>query len=106
MLPKTSMKVALVIEQFDPRRGGAEQWTAQLAAQLLARRHEVHVVARRFGEQVRKMPIVAHCVPRTTTRPGFAEGPARRKIPSMWCHPERDVRSGPKASRSGSLGSP
>ncbi len=67
------MKVALVIEQFDPRCGGAEQWTAQFAARLLARRHEVHVVAKRFGEQVRTMPIVVHRLPRTTTRPGFAE---------------------------------
>ena len=67
------MKVALVIEQFDSRRGGAEQWTVQFAARLLARRHEVHVLAKRFGEQVRTMPIVAHRLPRTTTRPGFAE---------------------------------
>ncbi len=39
------MKIALVIDHLDPRRGGAEQWTFQHAERLLARGHEVHVVA-------------------------------------------------------------
>ena len=42
------MKVALVIPQLDPRRGGAEVWTAQWARWLLDQGHEVVVVARQL----------------------------------------------------------
>ena len=38
------MKIALIIEHFDPARGGAEQYTFWLAEQLTQRGHEVHVV--------------------------------------------------------------
>jgi UDP-glucose:(heptosyl)LPS alpha-1,3-glucosyltransferase len=41
------MKVALIIEKFSPA-GGAERQCALLARGLLARGHEVHVVARRI----------------------------------------------------------
>ena len=40
------MKVALVIEHFDARRGGAEQWTCQFASRLLHRGFQVHVVCK------------------------------------------------------------
>jgi UDP-glucose:(heptosyl)LPS alpha-1,3-glucosyltransferase len=39
------MKIALALEQFDPRRGGLETWTSQFADRLLAAGHEVHIVA-------------------------------------------------------------
>ena len=42
------MRIGLVLEQFDPRRGGLECWTARFAEQLIRRGHEVHVVARQF----------------------------------------------------------
>ena len=38
------MKIALIIEHFDPSRGGAENYTYWLAGQLVGRGHEVHVV--------------------------------------------------------------
>jgi UDP-glucose:(heptosyl)LPS alpha-1,3-glucosyltransferase len=38
------LRVALVIEQFDPRAGGAERSTAQIAAELLSRGHQVAVI--------------------------------------------------------------
>lgn len=38
------MKIGLVIERFDPERGGAEHWTYQHAMAMLDRGHEVHVV--------------------------------------------------------------
>jgi len=66
------MRIGLVIEQFDPMRGGVEQWTAQLAAELLRRGHEVHVVARRFGSQTRGLPIIAHTVIAGRSRTVFA----------------------------------
>jgi len=39
----------LVIESFDPRRGGAEHWTCQFARELARAKHEVHVIARTFA---------------------------------------------------------
>lgn len=47
-----AMRIALVLDQFDPARGGIEQWTAALAHALADRGHEVHVVARRFAAEV------------------------------------------------------
>ena len=67
-----SLKVGLVIEEFDPRRGGVEQWTAQFAAALVARGHEVHVVARGFGPSADAMPVVQHRLDEVRCRVGFA----------------------------------
>ena len=39
------MKVALVLDNFDPQAGGLEKWTVGLAGFLLDRGHDVHVVA-------------------------------------------------------------
>ena len=44
------MRIGLVIETFDPARGGAEHWTCQFAERLIALGHEVHVAARQFAE--------------------------------------------------------
>src|SRR5687768_12751497 len=44
------MKVALVILHADPRKGGAERYTIDIAAALVAREHEVTLVARSFHE--------------------------------------------------------
>ncbi len=66
------MRVGLVIEEFDPRRGGVEQWTAQFAAALIARGHEVHVVARGFGASADTIPIVRHRLDEVRCRVGFA----------------------------------
>lgn len=39
------MRIALVLDRFDPDRGGLEHWAAQWTTWLLARGHEVDVVA-------------------------------------------------------------
>jgi UDP-glucose:(heptosyl)LPS alpha-1,3-glucosyltransferase len=39
------VKIGLVLEKFDPQMGGLEHWTWQFAQQLLARGHEVHIIA-------------------------------------------------------------
>lgn len=39
------MRVALVLEHFDPRRGGTEKWTCRFIPALQARGIEVHVAA-------------------------------------------------------------
>ncbi|MBN2293146.1 MAG: glycosyltransferase family 4 protein [Pirellulales bacterium] len=66
------MRIGLVIEQFDPRRGGVEQWTAQFAAALIERGHKVYVIARGFGPQTETMPIVRHMLDEVRCRVGFA----------------------------------
>jgi UDP-glucose:(heptosyl)LPS alpha-1,3-glucosyltransferase len=38
------MKIAIIIEHFDPARGGAERFAVWLAEELVERGHEVHVV--------------------------------------------------------------
>ena len=50
------MRVGLVIQSFDPRRGGAEQWTWQFALLLASQGHEVHVLAGSFGPQTETAP--------------------------------------------------
>ena len=42
------MRIGLALDHFDPRRGGVEHWTYQLADRLLQLGHEVHVVAGGF----------------------------------------------------------
>ncbi len=56
------MRIALVIDHLDPRRGGAEQWTYQHAERLLARGHEVHVVAQAVNGPAARLDIVAHAL--------------------------------------------
>jgi len=46
------MKVALVIQNAEPSRGGAERYTVNLAGDLVARGHEVHLLAQRFARNV------------------------------------------------------
>jgi len=56
------MKIALVLECFDPQRGGLEQWTWQFARCLLELGHEVHVVACDFPTSDLGLPVVLHRV--------------------------------------------
>lgn len=46
------MKIGLVILNAEPTRGGAERYTQDLAAALVARGHEVHLLASRFARSV------------------------------------------------------
>jgi UDP-glucose:(heptosyl)LPS alpha-1,3-glucosyltransferase len=67
------VKIGLVIESFDPRRGGAEAWTFQHAINLIERGFEVHVVARDFTAEAAKLPIVVHRLEQIRTPLGRAE---------------------------------
>lgn len=66
------MRIGLVIENLTPRRGGAEQWTLQLATQLLAGGHEVHVAAQSFAPETLRLPLVAHRIAPTRCRTAAA----------------------------------
>ena len=40
------MRLALVIEKYDPQGGGAERSTRQIAMELVSRGHDVTVISR------------------------------------------------------------
>ncbi len=46
------MKVAIIVERFEPARGGVEQAAFALARELAARAFDVHVICRRSGDQL------------------------------------------------------
>ncbi len=54
------MRIGLVLEQFDPARGGREQWTWSFTQRLLELGHEVHVVARSCSVKALRLPIAYH----------------------------------------------
>ena len=71
------MRIGLVIERFDPRRGGAEGWTLQYAQRLLSRGCEVHVITQQIGGAAERLPIVPHCLGRIPSRLGPRQPPRR-----------------------------
>ncbi len=65
------MRVGLVLDHYDPRRGGVEQWTSQFCDYLLSRGDDVHVVTSGFADDL-SQPIVKHLVPRHRSRLAWA----------------------------------
>ena len=51
LLP-SAMRIGIVVDEFDPGRGGMEEWCRQFVAALAQRGHELHLVSQRFGEIV------------------------------------------------------
>ena len=70
------MRIGLVIEEFDPLRGGAEHWTYQHAIQLVRRGHEVHVVAGKAGAAAYRAPLQLHLWGELRSRLARAEAAA------------------------------
>lgn len=87
------MKIGLVIECFDPHRGGAEHWTCQFADWLLRQGHEVHVVARSFSPAGQRLPVIAHLVEKGQGRLAFAEA-AERTLRTLRLDVIHDMGSG------------
>jgi UDP-glucose:(heptosyl)LPS alpha-1,3-glucosyltransferase len=56
----SSPKIALVIDRFDGRRGGAALWTRGFAAWLAAHGCDVHILARHVGPAEALLPITFH----------------------------------------------
>ena len=75
-----AMKIGLVVERFDPFRGGLEQWTYRLIEKLADRGHEIHVVSREFSDKALAAPLIAHQVP-----PRSLAGGIRRPRPKRRC---------------------
>lgn len=55
------MRLALVVDHFDPRHGGREQWTVGFARYLLERGHSVDVVAQ--SQSNHELPALFHQLP-------------------------------------------
>lgn len=71
-----TMRIGLVLDRFDRRLGGVEQWTAQLADRLLARGHELHVVAKSVAEQELRPGLTPHVLPSRSSRIAQADAAA------------------------------
>lgn len=56
------MKIGLVLEHFDPQRGGLEHWTWQFAERLAELGHEVHIIACDFSAPATGRAPVLHPV--------------------------------------------
>jgi UDP-glucose:(heptosyl)LPS alpha-1,3-glucosyltransferase len=73
-----SPRIALVIDRFDGRRGGAATWTRGFAAWLAARDCDVHVLARSIGLTETRLPITFHEINVGRSPLAFATATARR----------------------------
>lgn len=84
------MRIGLVLDHFDPSRGGVEQWTDQFARQLLRLGHEVHVVATSFATVPDRSSIVQGVGgTRTGTRSVRTNWVVPHRIPSLASRIER-----------------
>ncbi|MBL9124849.1 MAG: glycosyltransferase family 4 protein [Planctomycetaceae bacterium] len=72
------MKIGIVIEELDPARGGAQQWTWQFVRWLAAAGHETHIVARRFADCVKDAGFTLH--PTVPTRTQLEFGAAAENV--------------------------
>lgn len=54
------MKIGLVLERFDPQKGGLEHWTCQFAHRLSQTGHEVHVIAFEFAKPAAGTRLIMH----------------------------------------------
>jgi UDP-glucose:(heptosyl)LPS alpha-1,3-glucosyltransferase len=71
------LKIAIVIEALDQRRGGAENWTWQYVQWLVACGHQVHVLAARFAPAAERLGIVRHLLPYAASRCALADAAAQ-----------------------------
>lgn len=72
------MRIAIVIESLDTRRGGAEAWTWQYVQWLQARGLDVHVLACGFGAEAERLGISRHVLPPRSSRCALAAAFAER----------------------------
>ena len=87
------MRIGLVLDRFEPSRGGRERWTFAFAERLAARGHEVHVVARRLGEAALRLPVSLHRVACERSPLAFAEA-ARRALEPLALDIVHDMGTG------------
>jgi UDP-glucose:(heptosyl)LPS alpha-1,3-glucosyltransferase len=67
------VRIGLVIDDLDPRRGGMSQWCCQFVAEVANRDHELHLISQGFGNVALLPQVHCHKMPRTRSRVEFAE---------------------------------
>ncbi len=71
------MRVGIVIDDLDRRRGGLSEWCWQFVAAAAKRGYELHVVAQGFGTEPLPARVSRHKIDRTKSRLAFAENAER-----------------------------
>lgn len=87
------MRVAVVLEHLDPRRGGLEQWTWQFARTMADRGHEIHLLARSFAPPADNRRILFHTVVAQRSRMQYAAA-AERMLLALDCDLVHDTGAG------------
>jgi UDP-glucose:(heptosyl)LPS alpha-1,3-glucosyltransferase len=67
------VRVGVVIDDLDPRRGGMSQWCWQFAEAVVKRGYELHVISQGVGDGLLPPQVACHAIPRTKSRVAFAE---------------------------------
>jgi UDP-glucose:(heptosyl)LPS alpha-1,3-glucosyltransferase len=71
------MRVGIVIDDMDRRRGGMSEWCWQFGSAMAAQGIELHVVSQGFGIEPLPKSIIRHVVPKTKSRVEFAAAAQR-----------------------------
>jgi UDP-glucose:(heptosyl)LPS alpha-1,3-glucosyltransferase len=66
------MRVAFVIDDLDPRRGGMSQWCSQFVTAVANQGYDLHMVSQGFGDAPLAQNLTCHPIPRTRSRIEFA----------------------------------
>jgi UDP-glucose:(heptosyl)LPS alpha-1,3-glucosyltransferase len=66
------MRIGIVIDDLDPRRGGMSQWCSQFVAQVAGRGHELHLIGHDFGDRALLSQVTCYKMPRARSRVEFA----------------------------------
>ena len=66
------MRVGLIVEHFDPRRGGLEYWSWQFVQNMIGRGHEMHVIAQSFADFADMPSFRRHRMPGRYSRMRYA----------------------------------
>jgi len=72
------VRIALVLDRFEPARGGAATWTARFAFGLLQRGHEVHLVCREAASGIERPGLILHRLVRARGKTAFARAAETR----------------------------
>ena len=67
------MRVAIVIDDLDRRRGGMSEWCWQFVCATARRGYDLHVVAQGFGQDPLPSQISRHRIARTNSRLAFSQ---------------------------------
>ena len=67
------MRVAIVIDDLDRRRGGMSEWCWQFVCATARRGYDLHVVAQGFGQEPLPSQISRHRIARTNSRLAFSQ---------------------------------